>query len=281
MNQASKDFIRINYKEQFLRIGQISGMLYTVPGRKTKCIVVYGIGAPLPPDEGKLSDAAVILDYDTDLYVPDYIGYGRSEGKFTPMNCIRTFLDLYDALTKGCTAVCNYASLKQKLQYDEVHFMGRSFGGTYVTLLPRFNKQITNICSIFPVVDWANLGKSNGHPEETVEGFYKAMIGDGYQYLYRGILDPVWKKHFAGEDDLNPINNVAYLKNARVFIGHGKKDTNIYYGNSAKYYNGIIEMFAGRRDQFMLKLYPYDHSRKTSNKAAADYLQWMGVPKIA
>lgn len=279
MKSMKHDSLRINFQEQFLRIGQISGMFYTVPGRKTRRIVVYGIGAPLPPDDGKLSDATTILNYDTDLYVPDYIGYGRSEGRFTPMNCIRTFLDLYGSLMEGCIAVCNYASLKKELAYDEVHFMGRSFGGTYITLLPRFNKQITNICSIFPIVDWTNIGKSKGEPEETVEGFFQAMTGDGYQHLYRGILDPVWRKHFMGKDDLNPIDNIAYLKNARVFIGHGRKDTNIYYGNSVNYYQKILEMFPDKKDQFLFKLYPYGHSKETSNRAITDYFQSIGLPK--
>lgn len=268
-----------NYVDQFLRIGNISGVFYTVPGRNTKRLVIYGIGAPLPPDDGNLSDASVILDYDTDLYVPDYIGYGRSEGIFTPMNCIETFLCLYDAFKKGCTAVCNYADLKKELQYDEIHFIGRSFGGTYVTLLPRFNKKITNICAIFPVVDWTNIGKSKGHPEETVEGFYKALVDDGYQYLYRGVLNPMWRKHFAGGDDLNPLENIKYLEHATVFIGHGKKDTNIYYGNSVNFYNKILKTFPNKKDQFTLKLYPYDHSKKTSNSVVIDYFKKMKSKK--
>lgn len=281
MIKIKQKSLRINYKTQFLKIGQISGMHYTIPGRKTKRIVVYGIGAPLPPDDGKLNDADVILSYDTDLYVPDYIGYGRSDGRFTPMNCIRTFLNLYDALTSGCTAVCSYAGLKQKLQYNAIYFMGRSFGGTYALLLPRFNKEIKNICSIFPVVNWRNIGKTKDHPEETVEGFYKAMREDGYQYLYRGILDSIWEKHLTGKDDLNPIDNIRHLRNANMFIGHGKKDINIYYGNSVDYYRKILNIFPENKNQFRIKLYPFDHSKKTSNRSAADYLEWAGIPKLS
>lgn len=269
-----------NYHVQFLKIGHISGMYYTVLGRKTKRIVVYGIGAPVSPDAGKLDDASVVLDFETDLYVPDYIGYGRSDGVFTPMNCVKTFLNLYDSFSRGCDGICNYAGIKKKLHYEEIHFIGRSFGGAYVTLLPRFNKKITNICTIFPMLNWANIGKSEGQIEETVDGFFKAMKEDGYQFLYRGILNGVWKKHFAGEDCFNPIDNIKYLKNAKVFIGHGKKDISIYYGNSLSYYERLVEMFPDKKDKDILKLYPYDHSKKTSNKVVADYLQYMGVPKL-
>lgn len=281
MIKIKQKSIQINYKAQLLKIDQVSGMYYTVPGRKTKRIVIYGIGAPLPPDEGKLSDADVILDYDTDLYVPDYIGYGRSNGRFTPMNCIQTFLNLYAALTKGCTAICSYAGLKKKLQYDEIHFVGRSFGGTYVLLLPRFKKQIKNLCVIFPMVDWRNIGKTKNHPEETVSSFYKAMREDGYRYLYRGILNSIWEKSLAGKDDLNPIDNIRHLKSSNIFIGHGKKDNNIYYGNSVNYYRKILRTFPKNKNQFKLKLYPFDHSKRTSNMAVVDYLKWAHVPKFS
>ena len=159
------------YISQLMRIGDISGMFYIHPKGRSKRIVIYGMGAPLPPDNGCLPDASVILGFDTDLYVPDYIGYGRSEGIFTPMHCIQTFLSLYDQLKKGCVGSCQYLGIRKRLQYDDVHFIGRSFGGAYVTLLPRFNKDITNICAIFPIVDWSNIGKS-GVPEESVEGFF-------------------------------------------------------------------------------------------------------------
>lgn len=279
MSNIKQQFVQSNYRDQFLRIGSISGMHYAIPGHITKRVVIYGIGAPLPPDEGKLSDASTISGFDTDLYVPDYIGYGRSEGRFTPINCVKTFLYLYEAFSKGCKGTCNYTNIEMSLKYNEIHFMGRSFGGTYILLLPRFNKNINNICSIFPIVDWGNVGKTQDHPEETIDGFYKAMLGDGYRFLYRGIFLPAWKKHFEGKDDLNPPDNIRYLKTARVFIGHGKKDVNIYYGNSVNYYKKVLKTFPDRKNQFMLKLYPYGHTSETSNNAIYDYFKWVGVKK--
>jgi hypothetical protein len=266
-----------NYQTYFLHIGKIAGMYYTMPGRKVSSIIVYGIGAPLPPDDGRLSDAHVILNHDIDLFVPDYIGYGRSEGIFTPLNCVKTFLDLYEFLSKGCIARCNYIGLKKKLQYNDIHFVGRSFGGAYVSLLPKFNSQITNICMIYPMLNWENIGKTTGVIEESVEDFFKAMVEDGYQYLYRGILSKMWRQHFAGIDGLNPISNISYLKDARVFIGHGRKDRSIYFGNSVEYYNALIKLFPGKKDQFLLKLYPFDHSKKTSNEAIQEYLRYVGI----
>lgn len=282
MGKNKQEFIRITYNAQFLRIGQISGMYYAVPGRKTKRIVVYGIGAPLPPDEGKLSDASVILDYDTDLYVPDYIGFGRSDGKFTPMNCVKTFLSLYEDLTQGVVAVCNYEDHKVKLQYNEIHFVGRSFGGAYISLLPKYNNKIKNLCLIYPVVDpltW--VPHSSCRPgEETYKNFMNSMIHDGYKNLYRGITSILWQNHFKNKDKLSPMNNIKYLKRARVFIGHGGNDNRINFLHSLKYYRMITKKFSSRLSQFKLKIYKNgDHNLKTSNKAIKDYLTWMGVPK--
>lgn len=267
--------MKLNFTAEFLRIGSISGMFYSVAGRKTDQVVIYGIGAPLPPDAGELSDAKVALTCGADVFVADYIGYGRSEGVFTPLNCVKTFSDIYDALKNGVEGRNNYESKTRYLKYKSIHCMGRSFGGIYVLLLPKINPAISNICSIFPVVDWKSLGKDKTHPEETVDGFLKAMTDDGYQYLYRGILKSEWKKHFHGDDDLNPIDNIGSLKNVRVFLGHGKQDFNIYYGNTEKFYKKLIEVFPKKTDQFKLKLYPFGHSSQTSNLAVKDYFKWI------
>ena len=265
----------MDYISQFLKIGRISGMFYKVKGRKAKRIVVYGIGAPMVPDSGMMKDASFILDFDTDLYVPDYLGYGRSEGRFTPLNCVKIFLQLYEALSQGCEGICHYEGLRRKLKYKEIYFIGSSFGGAYVSLLPRFNKKITNLGLVFPVVNWANIGKKPG--EEAVKHFYAAMNGDGYKYLYRGVNSRLWKKHFQARDGLSPINNVEHLKDAKVFIGHGKKDKNISYKNSVNYYEKLLKRFPKQAKNFRLKLYPGDHSEEVSNKAVVDYLKFMGV----
>ena len=122
---------------KLLKIDKIVGILYTTGGKK-KNVIIYGIGAPIPPDNGNLPDAPIILRYNADLFVPDYIGYGRSDGKFTPKNCINTFIFLFDAFSNGCTTKNYYENKSYWLKYKRVIFIGRSFGGTYIPLLPRF-----------------------------------------------------------------------------------------------------------------------------------------------
>lgn len=263
-----------NYTTELLKIDGIAGVFYKVPNRSTNKIVIYGVGAPVPPDCGKLTDAPYILDFNVDLFVPDYIGYGRNDGRFTPLNCIKTFLKLHSSFTTGCNAISSYKKINLKLQYDTIFFIGRSFAGAYLPLLPKYNKDIQNICIIFPVTDFTKQGKISG--EETLGNFMKAMNLDGYKYLYRGIMSNTWRKHFKNEDTLSPIKNIHYLKNCILFIGHGKQDVNIHYSQSEIYYKSILKHFPDRKSQFTMKLYPKgDHSIKTTRLAIRDYLKWV------
>jgi len=264
-----------NTKIKLLRIGGIAGMFYTT-GRKTDTIVVYGIGAPLVPDSGNLPDAPYILKHNVDLFVPDYIGYGRSDGTCTPVGCIKTFLELYEAFLGGVIAESHYEKLKISLEYKRIIFIGRSFGATYVTLLPKFNPDIKEICSIYGALNNKACGDYPG--EESNEDWLSAMEKDGYHHLYRGILSKKWKGHLNNEDGLSPMDNVKYLRNAKVFIAHSRDDRVLHYSQSENYYNKIISELTGKESQFKLQLYKgTGHDPGTSNRAVADFLDWLKV----
>jgi hypothetical protein len=265
----------MEYRFKLIKIGKIAGVFYTA-GKNRQAIVVYGIGAPIPPDNGNLPDAPVILKHNVDLFVPDYIGYGRSDGIFTPMNCIKTFLNLYEAFKEGCVGVDYYENKKYKMKYQRIIFIGRSLGGTYVPLLPRFNKEIKELGIFCPVVDSQSCGLVKG--EESNADFLRSMKDGGYHHLYRGILDPKWKDHLENKDDLSPVDNVGYLKEARLFIAHGKQDKCVHYSKSKAYYQKIMKVFPEEKDQFILKLYPTgDHGPKTTNLASKDFLAWLKI----
>lgn len=179
-------------------------------------------------------------------------------------------------LEKGCIGLNHYENKRLKLFYPRIIFIGRSFGGSYVPLLPRFDKRIKELGLIYPAVDNKSCGSIKG--EESNEDFIRAMKLDGYHHLYRGILSEGWKKHLNGEDGLLPIDNIDYLQSTRLFIGHGRKDRCIHYSKSVAYFQKIMERFPQRKNQFMLKLYPKTgHNPQTSNVAVKDFLNWLGV----
>lgn len=263
------------YTTILLKIGSIAGMYYTRV-KKSDNLIIYGIGAPIPPDNGMLPDARIIEKFDCDIFVPDYIGFGRSDGIFMPKNCINTFLKLYSGFIKGCIGINSYANKKISLKYKRVIFIGRSFGGTYIPLLPRFDSSISELAIFCPVVDSKSCGSVPG--EETNADFLRSMQKDGYNHLYRGILNKVWKNHLENKDDLSPMDNIATLKNSKLFIGHGKRDKCVHYSKSVVYYNKIINTFLDRKACFKLKLYPNNgHDSGMTNKAVKDFLLWIGI----
>lgn len=266
-----------DYQSELIRIGGIAGMLYA-SSKPRKTLVIYGLGAPVLPDSGNLPDAPAIMNFDVDLFVPDYIGYGRSDGIFSPVNSIKTFLNLYKAIIKGGYGINHYENQKIELNYKRIIFIGRSFGGTYLPLLPKYNPKIKELGIIYPAVD--NKSSGSMPPEESNEDFMRAMRQDGYRHLYRGILSKVWEKHLENKDGLSPMDNIQFLKDVKLFIGHGKKDECINYKKSVTYFDKILQTFPDRKQQYKLSLYPNSgHNYKTSNPASRDFLTWLGVAR--
>lgn len=245
--------------------------MYYLSGKITDTLVIYGRGAPVVPDNGNLPEAIILNEYPVDMLVPDYIGNARSGGICTPLNCIKTFLILFEQIQKGCLATNYYQKQKIRLKYRRVIFVGRSFGGTYVPLLPRYNPQITDLAVIFPAIDNPSCGSVPG--EESNQDFMNAMLHDGYRYLYRGICDQIWQDHLEGKDDLLPAMNIKYLQNSRIFIGHGKKDRVIHFSKSEKYFQLLQEKL--EKNQSTLVLYPKGgHENQTAIDALRDCLKW-------
>ena len=179
----------------------------------------------------------------------------RSDGVFTPKNCIKTLLTLFDGFRKGCKGVSYYEGKKLELKYSKVLFVGKSLGGAYVPLLPKFDKNINELAVFCPAVDQSEQGVVSD--EETNGGFMREMESGGYYHLYRGVLGKrTWWKHLEDKDGLSPMDNIACLGEAKMFIAHGKKDKCIHYSKSVKYYERIMKIYPGKGRQFVLRLYP-------------------------
>lgn len=262
---------------ELYRVGDIAGMFYPSLTPSDR-VVIYGIGAPIPPDSGNLPDANVIRSHGYDVFVPDYIGYGRSDGTFTPEGCVRTFTFLFDQFSQGCEGRNSYADKIRPFHYEDIAFVGRSLGAVYVPLLPKYDSRISELAIVCPVVENKTCGSMPG--EESNEQWMRAMSDDGYHHLYRGILDDVWERHLIGEDEYSPMDNIQFLENARLFIGHGLEDHVVHHSKSVNYYNQIMQTFPQRQNQFMLQLYSGGgHDRTTTNRAVADFLKWIGGGK--
>lgn len=265
------------YQTKLLRIGEIAGIYY-YRQKSSQNLLIYGPGAPIVPDSGNLPDATAACRFDIDIFVPDYIGYGRSAGVITPQSCIDTFTTLNQKIRNGVIACNSYENINFKLQYSRIIFAGRSFGGSYVPLLPKHDPSITDLCLIYPAVDNKSCGTREN--EESNDDFMRAMNDDGYKYLYRGIDKPLWKAHLNNEDGLSPMDNIKYLDKAKVFIGHGKTDKCISYQQSVVYFQKLTNHFKHRQKQFKLNLYEdTGHEPATSNQAITDCLNWFNIKR--
>lgn len=267
----------MKFETYTLRIGSITGTFYTRGTRRKRNIVIWGKGAPTVPDNGGMLFAPAVLARNCDLFVFDYIGNGRSEGAFTPMNCVRTFLVLFDAFSRGCTGTEYYSMKRFRLKYRRVIPAGHSFGGRFLPQLHRFDKRIKEIGIFSSAMDTAKYGDL-GKPEEKVTDFNRVMKNAGYAHLYRGILSKEWQRHWANKDSLAPANCIKDVKEVKVFIAHGKKDLSINYVRSKEYYNRIAAMFPEKAGKtLVLKIYPGDHGPKTTIPAVKDFLKWIKV----
>ena len=257
-----------------LRIGGIFGNLYT--SGKSSTVVLYGKGAPSVPDSGKLKEARIVSAYKTDIFVPDYIGYGRSDGLFTPMNCIRTFLIMRKYLLSGAIGINYGERIRKKLEYKRVIIIGKSFGGRYVSLLPKFNKEIREIGLFSPALETSAYGKG----EESNEDFFRVMEKDGYSHMYRGVLSKKWKRHLEDIDALAPIKNIRHLGMAKIFIAHGMEDKSIRFSRSVSYYKRILDEFPEKeKSSIKLRLYRNVGHEGLGARAIADCMDWFGVER--
>ena len=267
----------MKFETYTLRIGKITGVFYT-RGKPKRTIVVWGKGAPSVPDNGGMMSASAVLAMGCDLFVFDYIGNGRSDGMFTPMNCIRSFLVLFDDFTRGCTGIEYYSMRKFRMRYKKVVLVGHSFGGRFLPQLHRFDKRIKEIGIFYSAMDtslYGNLGK----PEERIADFSRVMKNAGYHHIYRGILSKEWQRHWANKDSLAPVNCIKDLRDVKVFIAHGMLDNDINYVRSKEYFDRIAAMFPEKVGKtLVLKIYRKgDHGPQTAIPAVRDYLKWIGV----
>ncbi len=244
---------------------------YARSGNPNGTLVIVAIGAPNAVDIDSLRNADLLTAAGYDVLVPDYYGFARSGGRFTPQNSIKTLLDARKYAMGGEWTVA-YSGESKILEYSNIVFLGLSYGGGVVPLLPKFCPEIDTIGLFYPVTDYRSFGK-RGVKEETVEDFLRALK-TGFRPLYRGIDDPVWTRQFDDALRLTPMLETAYLKNVRVFLAHGTEDESIYYKKTAEYAAKLRSEFP--RNDIEYREYPgLQHGFSTMLPATEDFIRFL------
>lgn len=247
-----------------IKTGQVVGYLY-IPPIKTNKVVIMAKGGPSLGDEGNSSLWPTIKKFNWMLFVPDYIGYCRSDGKFNFKNSVLTLHQSEDFLRGNSIGIDTLTGQEISIKCSEILLVGSSWGGAIVPFLEKYKKSsINTIALLKPLTDWITQGRTKD-PEENIDQTNTSII-NGLLNIYRGYDNSEWPKIFSGKDkEYNPLDNLRFLNNKTVFICHGSEDESINWKKSYLYYQKLKKLFP--KQKIFWKLYKSDHSGKLNTKA--------------
>jgi len=245
-----------------IKIKKVEGMLYLPKGSfEIEKAVIHAKGGPSLGDEGNSSLWGIAKKYQWALFVPDYIGYCRSDGNFTFKNCVYTLYEAEDFLRGKIEGIAVETGEKIKLKCKEILLIGSSWGGAIVPFLEKYKKsQIKAIGLIKPVLDWKSQGKTR-FSEEDVFQTNRSIIR-GWLNIYRGYKNSEWPKIFQnGLSEYNPLDNLSLLREKVVFLCHGGKDKVVNWRKSCLFYRAFKKEYP--KGKIFWKLFKnQDHSSK-------------------
>lgn len=253
-----------------LRFWKLIGSYY-ISEKKTDTLIIIWIWAPNLMDVDSLRNASILTNAWYDVITPEYYGFCRSEGKFTPTNSIKSLLAT-KKFFKNWLAINIYSWEEIKVSYKKFIYLGMSYGWWVAPLLPKFDKEVKTIAMFYPVTDYSTFWK-RGVKEETVDDFLSS-IKRGFSKIYNGINLPIWKKHFEDKTDLIPVKNIKYLKDVNVFLAHGTDDISIYYKKTREYYEKL--KLCNKKGNYLYKEYKWLwHGFDTMERASYDMIKWL------
>ena len=203
-------------------------------------LVIRNGGAPsLPSSMDK--EALLFSQFGFDLVRPEFYGYARSAGVFSPKNCIQTIYDTIQIFKQQLPILSVYEDAEITTPvYDEIVIIGHSYGGWISTLIPKFDEIIKEIVLIAPWFAPDDLNKL-WYDEETDEEFLRQCLL-WYKPLYRF---EEWVDPYDGLINLwalNPIHDLSHLSETKVFVWHGSADDVIWCGRSRQLVDDLRQM---------------------------------------
>lgn len=245
-----------------IKIDKIVGYLY-VPKGKSQSAIIYLKGGPSLGDDGNSNVWQIVRKNKQILFIPDYIGYCHSFGKFSFENCVKTIYEAEKFLRGATSGTDTKTGQSIKLNCSNISLVGSSWGGAIAPFLEKYQKtKIKNIALIKPITNWKTLGKTKFKEENPV--VTDQVIKEGWENIYRGYSQSQWPEIFQGKlSEYNPIDNVNLLKNKNVYIYHGKKDQIVNWRKSLKYYQTFKKIFPQANVNLKL-IKGADHSSQTN-----------------
>ena len=170
---------------------------------------------------------------------PDYYGFGRSGGFFSPKNCIQTAYDTIQTFRQMIPVFSVYD--KQEIVpplYEEIVVVGFSYGGWIASMMPKFDPLIQDVVLIAPWLAYEDMAMID-KPEESDEEFVR-LYSLVYKHLYR--VDPQQDPYDALLDikSVFPMQDWEHLRDSKVFVVHGSGDKVIWSGRSEQFIKQLL-----------------------------------------
>lgn len=214
------------------------GQYYQTDGN-TKLAIMLGWApsVPTPPEQ----DAKIIANWWFDLVRPDYYGYGRSDGFFSPKNCIQTAYDTLQVFRDQWTILSVYENEElATIRYDEIVIIGLSFGGWIASILPKFDDQIKEVVLLYPWFGYDDMNQL-WYPEESDEEFLRLLLV-WYKHLYRFAEETDPYEAMLEIDEFNSTIDASHLEDTKIFVWHGTGDDVIWSWRSKEFVEKLKEM---------------------------------------
>lgn len=254
-----------------IRIKNVVGTLY-LPKNPTKQAIIYCKGGPSFGDQGDSPLWPIARKNKLALFIPDYIGYCRSYGKFSFRNCIKTIEESESFLSGKTKALIPETNKILRLSCKEIFLVGSSWGGSMVPFLEKYRKsKIKHIVMIKPVTDWTSQGRVKYKEEKTADT--SQFIEIGLENIYRGYRDSEWPDIFSGNsEEFNPIKQLSLLTNKQVYLYHGKKDISVNWRKSERYYKEFRMVLP--KSKIVMKIFDnLGHGPDMTKKAFSDAIR--------
>ncbi len=241
---------------------------YQNPGNTKLAILLSG--APGMPKWSE-DDAAILAQWWFDLIRPDYYGYARSDGFFSPKNCIQTAYDTIQTFRQMMPLLDLYGNEEILAPfYDEIVVIGSSFGWWIAAMMPKFDASIWEIVLLYPRLAPDNMGLL-GYAEESDEEFLRQYTFHKHIYRFADGMDPFEAMIDIGE--LSPLVDYSHLQDTKVFIWHGTADDVVWSWRSQQFTDQLLAMNPAGEYKYA-EYYGLGHGHLCKQAGLKGWLYW-------
>ncbi len=176
-----------------------------------------------------------------DLIRPEYYGHARSDGFFSPKNCIQTAYDTIQTFRQQIPMISIYEDEEIIAPYyDEIVIIWHSYGWWIAAAMPKFEEFITEVVLLAPWFAYEDMDMI-WQPEESDEDFLRQVLL-GYKNIYRFSPDSDPYESIINIVNLNPLLDLNTFQNTKVFVWHGSADDVIWAGRSKAFVEQLRAM---------------------------------------